>query len=47
MEDAQRAMAAFQKLKDEESENSQKILKRYEAQQNSISAQPPPPAQNP
>jgi tetratricopeptide (TPR) repeat protein len=48
MEDAQKAMATFQKLKDEQSENSQKALKRYEAQQqNSNAAQPPPPAQNP
>jgi tetratricopeptide (TPR) repeat protein len=47
MEDAQKAMATFQKLKDEEGENQQKKLKRYEAQQNPVSAQPPPPAQNP
>jgi len=42
MEDAQKAMAIFQKLKDEEAENSQKKLKRYEVQQNPNSAQPPP-----
>ena len=47
MEEAQKAMATFQKLKNEEEENSQKKLKRYEVRQNSISAQPPPPAQNP
>src|SRR5882762_4122369 len=47
MEEAQKAMATFQRLKNEEEENSQKKLKRYEVQQNSISAQPPPPAQNP
>src|SRR5229473_545825 len=47
MEDAQKAMATFQKLKDEEAENSQKALKRYEAQQNPNSAQPPPSPQNP
>ena len=48
MEDAQKAMATFQKLKDEDAENSQKALKRYEAQQQgSNAAQPPPPAQNP
>jgi len=47
MEDAQKAMATFQKLKDEGAENSQKALKRYEAQQNSNVAQPPPPPQNP
>jgi len=46
MEDAQKAMATFQKLKDEDAENSQKALKRYEAQQNSNVARPPPP-QNP
>ncbi len=47
MEDAQKAMATFQKLKDEDAENSQKALKRYEAQQNPNSAQPPPSPQNP
>jgi Flp pilus assembly protein TadD len=45
MEEAQKAMATFQKLKDEEGENQQKKLKRYEAQQNPNSAQPP--SQNP
>src|SRR5258708_5689876 len=47
MDDAQKAMVTFQKLKDEEAENSQKALKRYEAQQNPISTQPPPSPQNP
>ena len=47
MQDAQKAMATFQRLKDEEAENSQKKLKRYEVQQNPNSAQPPPSAQNP
>ena len=42
MEEAQKAMATFQKLKNEEEENSQKKLKRYEVQQNPNSAQPPP-----
>src|SRR5437879_169124 len=46
MEDAQKAMATFQRLKAEEAENSQKALKRYQAQQNSNVAQPPPPPQN-
>lgn len=47
MEEAQKAMATFQKLKDHEAESSQQALKRYQArQQNSNSAQPPPP-QNP
>ena len=47
MEEAQKAMATFQKLKDEEAENSQKKLKRFEVQQNPNSAQPPPSPQNP
>jgi tetratricopeptide (TPR) repeat protein len=47
MEDAQKAMVTFQKLKDEEAENSQKALKRYEAQQNPNATQPPPSPQNP
>ncbi len=42
IEEAQKAMATFQKLKNEEEENSQKKLKRYEVQQNPNSAQPPP-----
>ncbi len=33
MEEAQKAMAIFQKLKDADAENSQRALKRYEAQQ--------------
>jgi tetratricopeptide (TPR) repeat protein len=48
MEEAQKAMATFQKLKDEEAEVPQKVLKRYEAQhQNSDTAQPPPAPQDP
>ncbi len=48
MEDAQKAMATFQKLKDDEAENSQKALKRYEAQQrNPNAAQPPHSPENP
>jgi tetratricopeptide (TPR) repeat protein len=46
-DEAQKAMAAFQKLKDEDSENSAKALRRYQAQQNSNSTQPPPAPQNP
>ncbi len=46
-EEAQNAMATFQRLKDQAAESSQKALKRYEAQQNSNSAQPPPAPQNP
>jgi tetratricopeptide (TPR) repeat protein len=47
MEEAQRAMATFQKLKDQQAENSQEALKRYEAQQKSNSAPTPPAPQNP
>ena len=47
IDEAQKAMAAFQKLKDEEADNSAKALKRYQAQQNSNSAQPPPAPENP
>lgn len=47
MEEAQNAMGMFQKLKDQAAENSQKVLKRYEAQQDSNSTRPPPAAQNP
>jgi tetratricopeptide (TPR) repeat protein len=46
-DEAQKAMAAFQKLKDEDSENSARALRRYQAQQNSNSTQPPPAPQNP
>jgi tetratricopeptide (TPR) repeat protein len=47
MEDAQKAMATFQKLKDDQAENSQKALKRYAGQQSPNSAQPPPSPDNP
>jgi tetratricopeptide (TPR) repeat protein len=47
MHDAQKAMATFQRLKDAEAENSQKALKRYEAQQSPNAAQPPPSPENP
>jgi tetratricopeptide (TPR) repeat protein len=47
MEDAQKAMGTFQKLKDEDAENSQNRLKRYEAQHNPTSSQPPPSPENP
>jgi hypothetical protein len=50
-EDAQKAMATFQKLKEEQAESAQKALKRYEVQQNPNLAQPPsaaaPPESNP
>src|SRR5882672_8685955 len=39
MPEAQQAMATFQKLKDQEAENSQKQLKRFQVQQESV-AQP-------
>lgn len=47
MQDAQRAMATFQKLKDQAAETSQKALKRYEVQQNPNSAGTPPVPENP
>lgn len=51
MDDAQKAMATYQRLKDEQAESSQKALKRYEVQQNPNLAQPPaaaaPPESNP
>jgi tetratricopeptide (TPR) repeat protein len=50
MGDAQKAMATYQKLKDEQAESSQKALKRYEVQQNPNLVQPPsdaPPESNP
>jgi len=47
MQDAQKAMATFQRLKDADAENLQNKLKRYEAQQNSNPSEPPPPPQNP
>jgi hypothetical protein len=40
-------MATFQKLKDEEAENSQKALKRFQVQQNPAAAQSPSSPQNP
>jgi len=47
MQDAQRAMATFQKLKDQAAESSQKALKRYEVQQNPNSPGPAPATENP
>jgi tetratricopeptide (TPR) repeat protein len=51
MDEAQKAMATFQKLKDEQGESSQKALKRYEVQQNPNLTQSPassrPPEPNP
>ena len=47
MQDAQKAMATFQRLKDADAENLQNKLKRYEAQQNSNPSEPPPTPQNP
>lgn len=46
IEEAQKAMVTFQKLKDEEADNLQKALKRYEVQQNPNPNSPPLP-QNP
>jgi tetratricopeptide (TPR) repeat protein len=45
--DAQKAMATFQKLKDEEAENSQKALKRFQVQQNPAAAESPAAPQSP
>ena len=42
MEEAQKAMAMFQKLKDEDAESSQKSLRRYQAQQTANPSQSPP-----
>jgi tetratricopeptide (TPR) repeat protein len=42
MDDAQRAIATFQRLKDEQAENSQQALKRREARQSVDAAQPLP-----
>jgi len=47
LEDAQKAIATFQKLKDEEAENSQKALKRFQVQQNPAAAEPPSSPPNP
>jgi tetratricopeptide (TPR) repeat protein len=47
MEEAQKAMATFQKLKDEAAENSQKALKRFQTQQNPATVQSPPSPENP
>jgi Flp pilus assembly protein TadD len=47
LNDAQKAMATFQKLKDERAENSQKALKRFQVQQNPAAAQSPSSPQNP
>jgi tetratricopeptide (TPR) repeat protein len=46
-EEAQKAMATFQKLKDEEAEKSQKALKRFQTQQNPATAPSPPSPQKP
>jgi len=46
-EEAQKAMATFRKLKDEEAENSQKALKRCQTQQNPATMPSPPSPQNP
>jgi tetratricopeptide (TPR) repeat protein len=43
MEDAQKAMATFERLKNEDTENSAKALKRFQEQQNATTAQAPPP----
>jgi tetratricopeptide (TPR) repeat protein len=45
--DAQKAMSVFQKLHDEEAENSQRALKRYQSQQDPAAAPNPTPAEHP
>jgi tetratricopeptide (TPR) repeat protein len=47
MDEAQKAMAMFQKLKDAETEGSQRALEKYRAQQNAKPADIPPAPQNP
>lgn len=47
LDEAQKAMAMFQKLKDEEADNSQRALKRYQAQQDATAAEPPPSSEKP
>lgn len=46
-EDAQQAMAMFQKLKDAEAEDLQRGLSKYKARQNPSAAEPPPEAEKP
>jgi hypothetical protein len=41
--EAQQAMATFQKLKDQEAENLQKQLKKFQVQQGETAAQPAQP----
>jgi cytochrome c-type biogenesis protein CcmH/NrfG len=47
MDEAQKAMATFQRLKDEDAESSAKALKRFQVQQDATSAQPSPVPQSP
>jgi tetratricopeptide (TPR) repeat protein len=47
VEDSQKAINEFQKLKNQDAENSQKTLKRYEAQQNADSPGAPAAPQKP
>jgi Flp pilus assembly protein TadD len=47
MEEAQKAMAMFQKLKDEQAEGSRKALRRYQAQQDSAGTAPTSPPTDP
>jgi tetratricopeptide (TPR) repeat protein len=47
MDEAQKAMATFQRLKDEDTESSAKALKRFQVQQDATSAQPAPTPQSP
>lgn len=47
MNEAQKAMATFQRLKDADAESSTKALKRFQVQQDATSAQPAPAPQSP
>jgi tetratricopeptide (TPR) repeat protein len=47
MDEAQKAMATFQRLKDEDAESSAKALKRFQVQQDATSASPAPAPQSP
>jgi protein O-GlcNAc transferase len=47
MDEAQKAMVMFQKLKDEQAESSQKALRRYQAQQDSAGTAPTSPPADP
>jgi hypothetical protein len=47
LDEAQKAMAMFQELKDAEAEESRQSLSRYKNKQSSEPSEPPPISQNP